>query len=84
MTGDEIKKSINSQLLVVFFIPLVFAGLHLIFAFPMIERILLLLGLHSNSFFTWTLISFAAFAVFYAIVYKITSNVYYHIVSDAK
>ena len=84
MTRNEIKKSINSQLLVVFFIPLVFAGLHLIFAFPMIERILSLLGLHSNGFFIWTLISFAVFAVFYALVYKITSNVYYHIVSDAK
>ena len=85
MTGKEIKKSINSQLLVVFFIPLFFAGLHLAFAFPIIEKLLILFGLlNTGLFFTTTLISFAVFAIFYTIVYKVTSNVYYNIVSEAK
>lgn len=85
MTKKEIKKSINSQLLTVFFMPLLFAGLHLAFAFPMIEKILSLFNLTNQVFFVaTTLISFAAFALFYTIVYKITSNIYYKIVSGTK
>ena len=82
MTKREIKKSINSQLLTVFFLPLVGAGIHLIFAFPMIRKILLLFNLTNLHLYTIvTLISFGAFALFYTIVYRITSNAYYHIVS---
>lgn len=85
MTKREIKKSINSQLLVVFFIPLIFAGLHLAFAFPMIGKVLALFGLFNTNFFMiTTVISYAVFAVFYSFVYKVTSNVYYNIVSEAK
>jgi len=86
MTGREIKKNINSQLLVVFFIPLVFAGLHLVFAFPMIEKLIsLIIDLYNTSLFAiTTLITFAIFTVLYAMVYKVTSNVYYNIVSGAK
>ena len=85
MTRKEIKKSINSQLLVVFFIPLIFAGAHLAFAFPVIGKIMALFGLYNNGLFILTtLISYAVFAVFYVLVYKVTSNVYYNIVSDAK
>lgn len=84
MTKREIKKSINSQLLTVFFLPLVGAGIHLIFAFPMIRKILLLFNLTNLHLYTIvTLISFGAFAIFYTIVYRITSNAYYHIVSGA-
>ena len=84
MTGTEIKKSINSQLLVVFFIPLFFAGLHLAFAFPMISKMLGIFGLYNTGLFMLTtLISFTVFAAFYALVYKVTSHVYYNIVSDA-
>ena len=80
MTKKEIRKSINSQLLTVFFLPLVGAGTHLIFAFPMIRKILHLFNLTNlNLFTTATLICFAVFAVFYMIVYRITSNAYYHI-----
>lgn len=80
MTKKEIRKSINSQLLTVFFLPLVGAGTHLIFAFPMIRKILHLFNLTNlNLFTTATLICFAVFAVFYTIVYRITSNAYYHI-----
>lgn len=85
MSKKEIKRSINSQLLVVFFIPLVFAGLHLAFAFPMISKILNLFGLFNTGLFMMTtVICFIAFAIFYAVVYKVTSNVYYNIVTDAK
>lgn len=85
MTKNEIRKSINSQLLTVFFLPLIFAGMHLAFAAPIIKKLLLLFNLTSlNLFIVTILISFAAFALFYMIVYKITSNAYYKIVSGAK
>ncbi len=85
MTGKEIKKSINSQLLAVFFLPLIFAGLHLAFAYPMIAKLLMLFGIYNKGLFmTTTLISFAVFAAFYIVIYKVTSNTYYNIVSEAK
>ena len=85
MTKYEIRRSINSQLLTVFFLPLAFAGMHLAFAFPIIRRLLTLFALHNVMLFVLTtLISFAAFALLYTLIYRITSNAYYNIVSGAK
>lgn len=82
MTKQEIRRSINSQLLTVFFLPLIFAGLHLAFAFPFIRKILYMFSFYNTSFLVWTtVISFFVFAVLYALVYKKTSNTYYKIVS---
>lgn len=82
MTKGEIRKSINSQVLTVFFLPLLLAGLHMAFAFPMVQRVLSLFSLTNAQFFMLTTgISFAAFAVLYVIVYRITSKAYYNIVS---
>lgn len=83
MTKREIRKSINSQLLTVFFLPLLLAAVHLVFAFPFISKMLMLM----NIFNTWLLIgttavSFAVFALLYALVYRITGNAYYKIVSE--
>lgn len=83
MTKKEIRKSINSQLLCVFFLPLFFAAMHLAFAFPMLRKMLMLFSLNNLPLFVLTtLISFSVFAVFYVLVYKITSNAYYKIVSE--
>ena len=83
MTKAEIRRSINSQLLTVFYLPLVMAGLHLAFAFPMIRRLLLLFNLNNVGLFALTtVISFVMFGVLYALIYRITGNVYYRIVSD--
>lgn len=85
MTKKDIRRSINSQLLMVFFFPLLLAGLHLAFAFPIIEKLLLLFNLNNRNLFIATSIgSFLIFALFYVIVYRITSNAYYDIVSEAK
>lgn len=82
MTKSDIRRSINSQLLTVFMLPLGFAGLHLAFAFPMIRKMLFLFGLTNIALFIrTTLISLAVFALFYWIVYRRTSGVYYSIVS---
>ena len=85
MTKKEIRKSINSQLLTVFFLPLIFAGCHLIFAFPFIQKMLICFKISNTPLLIFvTALSFVIFALFYVFVYKITSNSYYHIVSDAK
>ena len=85
MTKRDIRKSINSQMLTVFLLPLLTAGVHLIFAFPMIRMLLLAFSMTNTALFARTcLISFAVFGLFYVIVYRITSNAYYSIVSGAK
>ena len=85
MTKKEIRRSINSQLLTVFYLPRVLAGLHMAFAFPMIRRLLMLFNLTNIGLFgVVTLISYAVFALFYALVYRIPTNAYYNIVSEAR
>ena len=82
MTRGEIKKSIHSQVLTVFFLPLVTAGVHVAFAFPFISRILRVLAMQNDTLFALcTLGCFLVFAVFYAVVYSLTARVYYRIVS---
>ena len=84
MTRKEIRRSINSQLLTVFFLPLVLAGIHLAFAFPMIRQILLLFNLSNLTLFGITTgVSFLIFSLFYLLVYRATSNAYFRIVSGA-
>lgn len=82
MTKQEIKKSVNSQILTVFFLPLVFAGLHLSFAFPIVWRLLQLFSMRNLSLMiVVTLGCFLVFGVFYGVVYKVTAGAYYKIVS---
>lgn len=85
MTKKNIRKSINSQVLTVFFVPLVLAGIHQAFAFPIVWKLLQLFNLHDRKLMIIvTVCSFVVFGVLYAVVYKLTANVYYRIVSGAK
>lgn len=82
MTKQEIKKSVNSQILTVFFLPLLTAGVHLGFAFPLIQKLLLLFGLTNiRLLIITTVCCYLIFAVFYLIVYRMTSHSYFSIVS---
>ncbi|MBQ3011492.1 MAG: ABC transporter permease [Methanocorpusculum sp.] len=82
MTKREIRKSINSQMLTVFFLPLITAAIHLCFAFPLINKLLLLFNLDNVLLFVGTCaVSLLVFGVFYVLVYRITSNAYFKIVS---
>ena len=82
MKKSDIKKSVNSQMLTVFFMPLAVSGIHMLFAFHMIELMLNAFGLiNSGLFLITTIISFTVFALFYTVVYKVTANSYYSIVS---
>lgn len=85
MTQREIKKSINSQMLTVFFAPLIVAGIHLAFNFPLINKTITLLGFINPSLLIGiTAACFLVFAALYVIVYRITSRSYYSIVSTAE
>lgn len=82
MTKSEVKSSIHSQVLCVFFLPLIASGIHMCFAFPIVLKMLKGLGLVNTSLYiTCTLVSFLVFAVIYVLIYSITAKVYYRIVS---
>lgn len=81
MDKTEIRKSINSQVLTVFFLPLVTAFIHLAVAFPIIVKLLALLNLTNVSLFAVSLVITAAiFAIFYGAVYMLTARIYFKIV----
>lgn len=82
MSKEEIRKSIGSQVLMVFFLPLVTAIIHIAFAFKVIVKLLAVLNLTNVTLFALcTAGTIFVFAIFYAIVYILTSKVYYRIVS---
>ena len=82
MTPKEVRQTINSQVMTVFFLPLVVAGIHTAFAFPMIEKMVHLLAFSDRKFLILvTVCSYLVFALFYIIVYMVTSKQYYKIVS---
>lgn len=82
MTKRDIQKSINSQMLTVFLLPLITAALHLCFAFPMIRRLLTLFNLNNVPLMLIVLAgAVLVFGVLYALIYKFTSNSYFAIVS---
>ena len=85
MTKREIKSAINSQVLTVFFAPLLLAGLHLAFAFPFVQKIIRLFGVVNTPLLIGTsAVCFLAFALFYVFVYRATAKAYYSIVSSAE
>lgn len=82
MTYQEIKNSIHSQVLTVFFLPLTVAGIHIAVAFPMITKLLALLNLlNVQLFLTCTVVCYVVFAVMYLLIYLLTARTYYKIVS---
>lgn len=83
MSNDEVKRTIRSQVRIVFFLPLITAAIHVTFAFPMINRILAVLGLTNIDLFLRCLGgTIVIFGVIYYIVFKMTSRSYYKIVGN--
>ena len=82
MTKEDIRNSINSQMLTVFIIPIILACIHLATVLPIVHKLLMLFG-HNNV--TLLLISAGicvlVCGIFYAAIYKVTSNAYYKIVA---
>ena len=78
---DEVKRTINRQVRTVFFLPLIFAFIHLAFAYHMIRLILKVLGvINSGQVLIVTLSVCAIFLVTYLVVFWITSRSYRKIV----
>ncbi len=81
LDNAQIRKTIHFQVLAVFFLPLVMAAVHIAFAFPMISKLLMLLGMGDTTLFMITcLCVFGIFALLYVIVYGLTSRAYYQLV----
>ncbi len=82
LSKGEVRASIHSQVLTVFFLPLVMAGIHMTAAFPILKSLLEGMGMTKTwLFLSCTAVSFLIFAVFYVIVYLLTARSYYKIVS---
>ena len=81
MSQKDVKASIHSQILTVFFLPLITAGIHLIFAYPIVEKILAILNLSNTRLYVYCTIGcFAVFSLLYVAVYGWTAKLYYSIV----
>ena len=79
---EKIKKTIDKQVLVFFFLPLVVSGIHVGFAFKMISKIFVMLGSVNESIkITSFVIGFVIFALLYLIYYKLSSREYYKLIS---
>ncbi len=82
MSNFEIKKAIKSQVLTVFFLPLITSIIHIGFAFKVITKLLLIFGMTNVALFAMcTIATIVVFAIFYLMVYFFTARTYYHIVS---
>ena len=83
LSRREIRRSISSQILIVFFLPLAAAGLHVTFAFPGIVTMFRALSMTNVTLIAGCALgSFAGFAALYGAVYLLTARVYYRIVSE--
>lgn len=82
MTPREVKRTIRTQVLLMFFLPLVTAAIHIAFAFPLVKQIVFAFGVQNvHLFLLCTLGTFAVFALLYTLVYLLTARSYYRIVS---
>ncbi len=85
MTGKEIRSAVNSQVLTVFFAPLLMSGLHLAFAFPFVQKLIRLFGVTNAPLLILTsVLCFLVFGLFYVFVYRRTARAYIAIVSEGE
>lgn len=81
LSQKDVKASIHSQILTVFFLPLITAGIHIIFAYPVIEKILAVLNLTNTQLYIYCTVGcYFVFALLYVVVYLWTAKLYYGIV----
>lgn len=81
LSRSEVKQTIRSQVMTVFFLPLIAAGVHVAVSFKIITKLLALLNLTNVTLFALcTLGTILVFALLYALVYSLTAREYYKIV----
>ena len=82
MSHEEVKASIHSQVLTVFFLPLVVAGIHVAGAYPLVSKLLLMLNLLNTKLHIICIVAcYLIFAAMYMVIYGLTAKTYYRIVS---
>ena len=85
MTDKEAKRSISRQMAMVFFLPLIFAFLHSLFAIPIITKFLEIISLNNVKLYLLCLVwVFIAYIVFYLLTFKLTEKTYNKIVLEEK
>lgn len=81
MSDKEVRQAIQKQVLMVFFLPLLVAFLHIAIAFPVLCKLLMMFGLFNNTLFLVCVLATALiFGILYFIVYQLTARTYYKIV----
>lgn len=81
MSATAVKKTINSQTLTVFFMPLAMATLHFVISLVMLKQMLLTFGVTSSlMIYTVSGITLLAVTLIYFVIYKWTSRTYYRII----
>jgi len=85
MSAREVRATIHSQVLSVFFLPVLVAGVHVAVAFPIISKLLSLMNLKDTGLFALcTIICYLVFTAVYILIYILTAKAYYRIVSKSK
>ncbi|MGV3354024.1 FtsX-like permease family protein [Streptococcus orisratti] len=81
MSLKAVKKTINSQIVMVFFMPLAISIVHFAFALPILKKLLLLFGVQGDKMlYTISGLTILGILVIYFIIYKVTSRTYYKLV----
>ncbi len=82
LTRQEIKRSVNGQILTVFFLPLVVTCIHLLFNFRLMVQLLQLFRVYNYALVAACSVgTILVFAILYALVYSWTARAYYKLVS---
>lgn len=81
MSKEAVKRTVNSQTLLVFFMPLGVAILHFVFALTMLKQMLLLFGVAGSSMVTVSGITILCLVIIYFFIYKLTSRTYYKLIN---
>ena len=85
MSRREVRSSIRRQILMVFFLPLLAACVHIGMAFPLMKKLLLLVGMSNDCLFLLcTAVTVLVFAAVYGLIYMVTARAYYHILEKAE
>lgn len=85
MSKKEVKASIRKQILMIFFLPLLMAILHIVMAFPLVKRLLLLMNMTNTTLFiVCTAATILIFALVYAVIYLLTARSYYKILYQSE
>lgn len=83
MSAKEVKRTITRQVLMVFFLPLGMAVIHIAVAFPQLCKMMTVFSMtNSGLFAVFTILSVLLFGLAYLLVYRLTARTYFKIVQS--